>query len=371
MCRLHKAVYGLKQAARSWNLKADQILKGEGFRNLPDEPCIYLKNPVNSVIIVALYVDDFYIFYKQESDKSKLLKALQTCVTIKDLGEARSCLGMEIVRNSDGSILLKQEEYIESILARFSMKDCKGAHTPMEFKLKLGHLPTGGQVNVPYRELIGCLLYLSVNTRPDISYAVSFLSQFNSCFTSTHWGLAKRLLSYVKQTPRLGLKYIKASEPSLSLVGYADADWAGNPEDYKSYSGYCFTLDGNLISWESKKQKLAAQSSCESEYISLTEAVKESMFLRSFINDLFGRGLQCVKMYNDNMSAITLAHSLSFSARNKHLGCRKQLVRDCIQEEVISLDHLSTNLMPADILTKGLGRQNHEKCVEYLNLSVS
>ncbi|KAJ1522455.1 hypothetical protein ONE63_001645 [Megalurothrips usitatus] len=145
VCRLHKAVYGLKQAARSWNLKADQILKGEGFRNLPDEPCIYLKNPVNSVIIVALYVDDFYIFYRQESDKSKLLKALQTCVTIKDLGEARSCLGMEIVRNSDGSILLKQEEYIESILARFSMKDCKGAHTPMEFKLKLGHLPTGGQ----------------------------------------------------------------------------------------------------------------------------------------------------------------------------------------------------------------------------------
>ncbi|KAJ1530171.1 hypothetical protein ONE63_005102 [Megalurothrips usitatus] len=143
VCRLHKAVYGLKQAARSWNLKADQILKGEGFRNLPDEPCIYLKNPVNSVIIVALYVDDFYIFYRQESDKSKLLKALQTCVTIKDLGEARSCLGMEIVRNSDGSILLKQEEYIESILARFSMKDCKGAHTPMEFKLKLGHLPTG------------------------------------------------------------------------------------------------------------------------------------------------------------------------------------------------------------------------------------
>jgi hypothetical protein len=372
VCRLHKAVYGLKQAARSWNQKADRILKGDGFRNLPDEPCIYCKNTGEFLVIIALYVDDFYIFYRNEAEKSKLLRTLQTCVTIKDLGDARNCLGMEIIRNSsDGSIILKQEEYINSVLTRFNMKDCKGAHTPMDFKLKMGALPAGKQVNIPYRELIGCLLYLSVNTRPDISYAVSFLSQFNSNYTSTHWALAKRLLSYVKCTSKLGLRYVKASEPSLSLIGYADADWAGNPTDYKSYSGYCFTLDGNLISWESKKQKLAAQSSCESEYISLTEAVKESLFLREFVNDLLGCGLQCVQMFNDNMSAITLAHSLSFSARNKHLGCRKQLVRDCIQEGFISLTHMSTDLMPADILTKGLGRQKHEKCVNYLKLSVA
>jgi hypothetical protein len=120
----------------------------------------------------------------------------------------------------------------------------------------MGHLPAGKRVNVPYRELIGCLLYLSDNTRPDISYAFSFLSQFNSNYTSTHWGLANRLLSYVKSTSKLGLKYVKASEPSFALIGTsksklnlkydeatepslagsADADFAGNPSDYKSYS---------------------------------------------------------------------------------------------------------------------------------------
>lgn len=369
VCKLNKAVYGLKQAARSWNLKADKVLKGEGFVNFLDEPCVYIKRGDSSLIIVALYVDDFFLFYINNWDKSALLKVLQSHFKIKDLGEAQTCLGMRIERNwSEGTLLLHQEDYISSVLQKFKMQDCKGVKTPLEYNLKLKDLKGGPKGEEPYQELIGCLLYLSVCTRPDISFTVSFLSQFNNSHTKVHWNLAKRLLAYLKATPRTGLNYTRSPKPSYCLIGYADADWAGNPSDYKSYSGYCFTLDNNLISWESKKQKLAAQSSTESEYIAVTEAVKESMYLNNFINDLFQCGLQQVTIFNDNMSALKLAYSSGFSARTKHFGCRMQLVRDAVQDGEVALEHMSTNVMPADVLTKPLGIQKHVNCCINLRL---
>ena len=369
VCRLHKAMYGLKQAARSWNLKADKVLKEQGFVNFNDEPCVYLRNYEASIVIIALYVDDFYLLYKRNSDKIALLNTLQSRFKIKDLGEAKNCLGIKLIRNwEEGTLLLNQEDYVYSILSKFNMQDSNEIKTPMEYKLKLRDLNEGEKCEVPYQELIGCLLYLSVNTRPDIAYAVSFLSQYNTNYTSTHWKLAKRLLAYLKSTSKLGLKYVKIPHPSFCLIGYADADWAGNPADYKSYSGYCFTLDGNLISWESKKQKLAAQSSTESEYISLTEAVKESLYLNDLINDFFKCGPQKVTIFNDNLSTIRLAYSSNFSARTKHFGCRMQLVRDCVRDGSICLEHMSTELMPADVLTKGLGKLKHDSCCERLGM---
>ena len=130
-------------------------------------------------------------------------------------------------------------------------------------------------------------------------------------------------------------------------------------------------LDGNLVSWESKKQKLAAQSSTQSEYIVITEAVKESLYLNGILGNLFDCGDQKITMFNDSMSAIKLAYSQNFSARNKHMGARIQLVRDSVQDGSVAIEHLSTDFMPADILTKGLGRQKHENCTRYLNMVCS
>jgi len=371
VCRLHKAVYGLKQAARSWNQKADKILKEEGFRNVPDEPCVYIKPSEETVTIIALYVDDFYLFYRNEKEKSDLLSALGAVVKVKDLGDAKNCLGMRVERDwKNGILTLHQEEYSNSIQKRFNMENCRGKNTPMEIGVKMFDYEMGHPVTAPYQHLIGSLLYLSTNTRPDISYTVSFLSQFNSIYTSTHWDLAKRVLNYLRQTPRRGLLFEKCKNPSLSLVGYSDADWAGNPTDYKSYTGFCFTLDRNLISWESRKQRVAAQSTAESESIALTEAVKESIFLNEFVNNLFECGTQKINIFSDSESAIKLANSQNyFKARSKHFGCRIQLLRDCVQNDTICLTHIPSIANPADIFTKGLARPNHEKCCKYLKMS--
>jgi len=322
------------------------------------------------------------------------------------LGEAKNCLGMKLKRDWDNdTLLLHQEDYIKSILKRFRMENCYGSKTPMEgrpifgksnktnkcrkagvpeLKLTTGSKRQRSQSNdweaseppsniqkceLPYQELIGCLLYLSVNTRPDIAYAVSYLSQFNSCFTKEHYGLATRVLRYLRDTTKLGLKYERKINPSFSLTGYADADFAGGQPSYKSYSGYCFTLDGNLISWESRKQRLVAHATCEAEYISVTEVAKESLYLDQLIGKLFGCGEQTVTIYNDNQSAINLAFSHNFSARTKHMGVRKQFVRDCIESGDIELVYMPSKIMPADMLTKPLEKLLHEKCCRYLNMS--
>lgn len=267
-----------------------------------------------------------------------------------------------------GTLLLHQEDYINSVLSKFQLSNCNGYNTPMEERLRIKDLKPGKVGSYRYQELIGCLLYLSVCTRPDISYTVSFLSQFNSNHTRTHWRLATRLLAYLKSTSKLGLNYIKSQNPTFCLMGFADADWAGNSGDDKSYSGYCFTFDNNLIFWESKKQKLAAQSSTESEYIAVTEAVKESIYLNELVKNLFKCGDQRVTVFNDNTSTIKLAYSSGFSARTKHFGCRMQFVRDCIENGQIWLEHMSTKVMPADILTKSLGKTKHQNCLKTLRM---
>ena len=144
VCKLDKAMYGLKQAARSWNLKLIKVLKDLDFKNFADEPCVYIRNSKTSIVIVALYVDDFYVLYNSESDKKTLFETLNHHFKIKDLGEAKNCLGMKIIRDwSTNTLILQQEDYINSVLSRFNMKDCNGVRTPMECKLKLSNCKVG------------------------------------------------------------------------------------------------------------------------------------------------------------------------------------------------------------------------------------
>ncbi|KAE8739391.1 hypothetical protein FOCC_FOCC015113 [Frankliniella occidentalis] len=131
---------------------------------------------------------------------------------------------------------------------------------------------------------------------------------------------------------------------------------------------YALTLDGNRISWESRKQKLVAQSSTESEHIFITESVKECIYLNGLIDEIFRCGQQ-VTIFNDNKNVIGLGYSQGFNSRTKHLGVRLQLIRDCIKEGTLELEHLSTSLMPADMLTKGLTKPKLQKCRNTLKLS--
>ncbi|CAB0004503.1 unnamed protein product, partial [Nesidiocoris tenuis] len=202
------------------------------------------------------------------------------------------------------------------------MENCKPIGSPMDPKTKLTPSEEKSQENLPYQNLIGCLMYLSVATRPDISFAVSYLSQFNSCYNSQHWNAAKRVLRYLKGTMDFSLTYQKNGQP---IIGYADADWGSCTIDRRSYSGHCFIFAGSAISWSAKKQSCVALSTAEAEHAAITEATKEALHLRNLAVDLH-MDQQKIKIFSDNQAAQHIAKNLVVSSRSKHIDIKLHFI---------------------------------------------
>lgn len=186
---------------------------------------------------------------------------------IKDLDEVGFCLNVEF-NVSHEEVTMHQRGYIDDILKRFGMSDCNPVSTPVDTCVKLTKKDKRSdkeKTSFLYRELVGALTYLAVTMRSDISFAVSYLGQFNNCYGKEHWTAAKRVLRYLK-----GTRDLVYGKDSKSIQGFVDADWRNCPEERRSYTGYLFKLFGNPISWDSRKQSTVALSSTEAEYMGLS-----------------------------------------------------------------------------------------------------
>lgn len=361
--KLNKAVYGLKQASKTWYDKIDNALMSLQFKKSLCEPCVYIKSDdTGNLLILALYVDDILIFSKETPLKKRLKEDLMRMFEMKDLGRATYILGMRL-NQEQNKITLDQKGYIKKVLEQFNMAECKPVYTPLENGMKF---EKGEQSDLEskYRSLIGCIMYIAVCTRPDIAYAASLLSQFNNCHSETHWKAAKRVLRYLKGTIDYCIVYEKMV---LSVTGYVDADWASNQIDRRSYTGYVFKIGNSAISWESRKQRTVALSSTEAEYMALCEGAKEAKFIRTFLSECLGR-LFDVTLYNDSQSAQKLCNSQINHCRSKHIDIRHHFVRQIVKDNIVNLKYLSTEHMPADVLTKSLTKDKHFNCVSDLGL---
>jgi len=206
VCLLKKSLYGLRQAGRSWHRKLSATLMELGASPSKSDPCLYLVGSGKNLMLITIYVDDLLIAARNERPIIEFGKKLAKRFTMKDLGKARYCLGIEIGQE-DGKVSMHQRGYTREILDRFGMSNCKSVTTPMDIgaKLKKNETPNKDDLKLPYRELVGALTYLSSTTRPDIAFAVSYLGQFNNCFGSEHWKAAKRV-SARHARPRTGLR---------------------------------------------------------------------------------------------------------------------------------------------------------------------
>jgi hypothetical protein len=364
VCLLKRSIYGLKQSSRMWNEKINQVLTSLNFKRLSSEPCVYHRNDSSKICIIALYVDDLYLFCSNETEKLHLIERLMSTFKMKDLGPAQHILGMRMKRGID-CLRLDQSVYIQNILEKFQMTDCKPVQTPLEVGVFLEKEKSGCDEAYPYQALIGSLMYLAVNCRPDIAHAVSYLSQFNCCYGSTHWKAVKRVLRYLKGTIDLAIEYKKTG--SLDVEAYVDADWANDKEDRRSYTGFIFKLAGGPISWESRKQRTVALSSTEAEYMALSDGAKEAMFLKNILLELFGKK-DAIVIYNDNQSAQKLSVNHMLNRRTKHIDIRNHFIRDAVTKGDIILKYQPTDEMPADILTKGVPGPRHRELVELIGI---
>ena len=352
VCCLKKSLYGLKQSARAWNQRLDGVLCKLGFKAAKSDPCLYTKTINNKLMYISIYVDDIIIAFDDEDEIRQIGRQLSEQFEITDLGDARHFLGIEIERNMDGTYSICQRNYIKKVLDRFGLSWAKGSSFPMD----PGYAKAEKGENLPdnheYRQIIGSLLYLSINSRPDISAATSILSRKVSCPNTLDMNEAKRTLKYLRTT----IDYkLKLGDCSLSgLVGYADSDWAGDKTDSKSMSGIIFKYNGASISWMSRKQPCVSLSSTEAEYIALSEAIKEFSWLKSLLDD-FGENLDFpITIFEDNQGCIKLANSEGMGRNTKHINTRYNFVKEYVAAEEVKLQYCPTENMLADLLTKPL-----------------
>ncbi|MCR2847942.1 hypothetical protein KN825_15305, partial [Weizmannia coagulans] len=259
--KLKKSLYGLKQSPRAWFDRFTKAVKRFGYTQSHTDHTMFIKHLVGGGrAILIVYVDDIILTGDHQEELQRLKLFLAKEFEVKDLGNLKYFLGMEIARSKIG-ISVSQRKYVLDLLKETGMTGCKPAETPMDTTIKLSMQSSGAPVDKGrYQRLVGKLIYLS-HTRPDISFAVSVVSQFMNCPAEGHMQAVYRILRYLKSTPSQGLFFEKTSDRYLKI--FTDADWAGSPVDRRSTSGYCSFLWGNLVTWRSKKQAVVARSSAE------------------------------------------------------------------------------------------------------------
>ncbi len=360
-CHLHKAIYGLKQAPRVWHERLHRELELYGFKASTADPSLYVYHGKKSKTYLLIYVDDILIASKTLDAVNNVKSSLMSTFEARDLGEAQHYLGIKITRDRGSSTLwLSQELMTTELVANYGLEHSKTKAVPLSPAIKLTK-DEGEPLDkekYPYSQLVGSLMYLSVSTRPDIAYAVGALARYMSCPTSVHWLAAKGVLRYLAGTRDYCLIF---SGSSLQLVGYCDADYAGDLDSRRSTTGYVFIMNGAAISWQSKRQPTIAASTTEAEYMAAAAAVKEALWLRKLLAD-FGLNISTVDIMADNQSAIKLLRNPISSLRSKHIDIVHHFARERVMRKEVAFVYTATDLMIADVMTKALPKFKHVYC---------
>jgi hypothetical protein len=367
--RLLKALYGLKQAPRAWSKKLVTTLKYMGLNQCKADNCIFF----NKSLVIAVYVDDLLIASNiREIELFK--KQLSSSFKMRDLGKINYMLGIKFEYAINGTMLLNQKHFINKLIEEFNLQLSKENDIPIQPNHNLTRDLTNEKESLrelvdatKYRQVIGKLLYLMTCTRPDISYAVGLLARFMQEPRELHWRCVKRVLKYLNATQDYNLVFTKCKTSEINLTGFTDSDYAGCIEDRKSTSGYIFKYGECVVSWKSFKQKTVSLSSTESEYIGLVAAAKEALWLKHILIEL-GRIPNTIEINCDNQSTICIAKNPELHARSKHIDVRYHFIREKIENQEFVVKYQPSEELVADVLTKGLPRNKHYKCVEMLQL---
>ena len=350
VCKLHKAIYGLKQSPRAWYAKLSSVLEKAGFMRSNADSSLFVRTGTRGKLVVLIYVDDLIITGDNTVEIEALKLSLHQVFAIKDLGRLKYFLGIEMATSSKG-LFLHQRKYVLDLLQEAKMLDCKPAITPVDCKLKLSIDGEAMHDVSYYQRLVGKLIYLTI-TRPDITYAVSLASQFMHSPTVDHLNLVKRILRYLKGS--IGQGITMHNNQSTVISGYTDADWAGNAIDRKSITGYCTFVGGNLVTWKSKKQQVIARSSAEAEYRAMAATACELIWLKGLLSDLGFPSSTPMTLMCDNQAAMHIAANPVFHERTKHIEVDCHFIRAQVQTQIIRTMFTRSHDQLADLFTKAL-----------------
>ena len=329
------------------------------------------------MVFLVLYVDDILLIGNDIPTLQGVKSWLGSVFSMKDLGEAAYILGIKIYRDRSRRLLgLSQSTYIDKVLNRFKMQDSKRGALPMGHDVALSKTQCPKTQDeqermsrIPYASAIGSIMYAMLCTRPDVSYALSMTSRYQSTPGEAHWIAVKNILKYLRRTKDLFLVY-GGLEDELAISGYTDASFQTDRDDFRSQSGYVFCLNGGAISWKSSKQPTVADSTTEVEYIAASDAAKEAVWIRKFVGDLgvIPSVADPIELYCDNNGAIAQAKEPRSHQRSKHILRRFHLIREIIDRGDVKISRVSTDDNIADPLTKPLTSSKHDGHVKGMGI---
>lgn len=351
--KLNKSLYGLKQAARVWNQTLSKAMTSAGFTQSKHDECLYVYKSHHDVCYTIVHVDDMIFASNSQNLIDTLTRSLNDSFELKNLGEVKHYLGIQVTRDHENNFSLDQSQYITKIAAAFQLEDSKGSVYPLDpgyHKLEDPHLLEN---NTEYRKLIGMLLYVSTNTRPDISASIGILAQRVSTPRTLDMTEAKRVVKYLLSTKDIKLHMFNADEPA-TLKAYADADWAEDRTTRRSISGVICKAFGGPVSWSSRKQGVVSTSTTEAEFYALSEAIHEIQWLQYILKDFHMIANDPITIHSDNQSTIRLIENEKFSSRTKHIDTRLHAVRECVINGKINIEYCPSEFNVADLLTKPL-----------------
>ncbi|RDB27573.1 Retrovirus-related Pol polyprotein from transposon TNT 1-94 [Hypsizygus marmoreus] len=387
-----RALYGLKQSSFEWYSLLCSVLEGIGlvrcevdhavfygrFSSPPDESISMPTDGSDLVIILPVHVDDCLGATNSLPLYLWVLREMNKRFEVVDLGAASLYLGIRITRDrSVRKLWLSQRHFITELLTTYNLLNAHPSPVPLRQKL-LPSTPSppnslpdiaDEDIKVHFQRLVGSILYLALCTRPDIAYTAMALGQFNSNPSRAHLLAAKGVLRYLLGTIDYALEYNFAQAPvgpPLSVLipsncAMMDADWASDESDRRSISSYVFFLFSALVSWSATKQRTTALSSTEAEYMAMSHAIREALWIRLLLISLGFPIPRPFPLLCDNQSAIEIANSESLSSRSKHIDVRYHFIRQHLMSGSFATSWIPTGDMTADILTKPLAAALHLK----------
>ncbi|KAL3665196.1 hypothetical protein V7S43_019066 [Phytophthora oleae] len=362
VCLLRRSLYGLKQAAAVWFRTIRAVFTKLGFQQCRADLCLFVRHDRGddgsaAPVFMVLYVDDLLIGAKTEKQIEAVRSALAEHFTVKSLGDVKFVLGMEVnYKMDEGELLLKQTQFILRLLERFGQEDANPVRNPLVLAQDLTPDDTHARMDskTKYRELIGSMLHIANATRPDISVALSILSQYLDDPREMHWRAAIRVLRYLKGSAAVGIKFRSCSKPTCGLTTFSDANWGGDQATRRSTSGVLVMMCDGPVVYKSKRQVTVALSFAEVEYMALALTTQEVVWLRFLLQEMGVKVDGPTSIRADNKSAISIAVNHGYTPRAKHIDLRAHFVRDHVELRNIKLEYVAFEHQLADFLTKAM-----------------
>ncbi|CAI7899867.1 unnamed protein product [Closterium sp. NIES-53] len=369
---LRRPVYGIRQAPREWHDTLRTTLAALGFAPATADPSLFLRTDTwLSPFYVLVYVNDLVFATSDTEALTHVKSELQKRHSCTDLGELRSYLGLQITRDkARRTITLTQSHMVHQVLQRFGFQFSSPQPTPLSTIHSLSAPPSDESVEPsgPYREFVGCLMYLMTCTRPDLTYPLSLLAPYvaPNRHRKVHWDAGKSVLRYLCSTSGMGL--VLGGRGLVVLTGHADASWVDDSAMQRSSQSYTFSLGSGSVSWRSTRSSSVLSSSCEPEIYVGAMAAQELRWLTYLRTDLGEQPRSPPFMYVDNKAMIALCQEHRLEHRTKHIALRYFLARELQQRGQLHLAYVATRANNADIFTKALPPDDHQRFSNVLGL---